>query len=228
MATCAAGHGSATDDYCDVCGAPIAAGTPSEPSPSPSPSASSSGPASASASAEESCAACGAVRVGRFCEECGHDSLKPVVAAPPPGAAREAPVSWHVTVEADRAYFDRVVAQGGPDAGSMAFPEFCPPRRFALTGRRASVGRRSRSRGTFPDVDLVGPPEDPGVSHHHAVLVASGDGWSVVDLGSTNGTTVNGGDEPLRPNVPCPLEPGDRVHVGAWTTITLHRSGGRS
>jgi hypothetical protein len=150
--------------------------------------------------------------------------LNPVVRSGPAPVA--AVVSWHVTVAADRAYFDRVVAAGGPDAGAMAFPEFCPPRRFELHGRQVSIGRRSRSRGIFPGIDLLGPPEDPGVSHHHAVLVASGDGWSVVDLGSTNGTTVNGADEPLPANRPHPLEPGDRVHVGAWTTITLHRSGG--
>lgn len=212
MATCPAGHDSATDDYCDVCGAPLS-------------SASGSSPSAPAPAVEETCAACGAVRVGRFCEECGQDSLNPVVAPARPVVAEA--VSWHVTVEADRAYFERVVAAGGPDAGAMAFPEFCPPRRFGLAGRQVSIGRRSRSRGIFPGIDLVGPPEDPGVSHHHAVLVASGDGWAVVDLDSTNGTTVNEDDTPLRPHRPHPLEPGDRVHVGAWTTITLHRSAGR-
>ncbi|ONI86742.1 phosphopeptide-binding protein [Saccharothrix sp. ALI-22-I] len=215
MATCPAGHDSATDDYCDVCGAPMPDGSPA--------ATSVAAPDATSTVVEETCAACGAVRVGRFCEECGHDSLNPVVAPPP---AVEAPVSWHVTVEADRAYFDRVVAVGGPDAAAMAFPQFCPPRRFELSGRQVSIGRRSRSRGIYPGIDLLGPPEDPGVSHNHALLVASGDGWSVVDLDSTNGTTVNEGDDPLPPNRPHPLEPGDRVHVGAWTTITLHRSDG--
>lgn len=210
MATCPAGHDSATDDYCDVCGAPVRA--------------SAAVPAGAAPPVEGTCAACGAVRVGRFCEECGQDSSSPVVVPARPVAAPR--VSWHVTVKADRAYFDRVVAVGGPDAGGVAFPPFCPPRRFALAGGQVSVGRRSRSRGIFPGIDLVGLPEDPGVSHHHAVLVASGEGWAVVDLGSTNGTTVNEGDTPLPPHRPHPLEPGDRVHVGAWTTITLHRSAG--
>lgn len=221
MATCPAGHDSATDDYCDVCGAPMPGGS----------GRGGSGPVVPAGGVEETCEACGAVRVGRFCEECGQDSLNPVAAPARPAAGGSAggpvvPVSWHVTVEADREYFERVVAVGGPDAGAMAFPRFCPPRRFALSGRQVSIGRRSRSRGIFPEVDLVGPPEDPGVSHHHAVLVASGGGWAVVDVGSTNGTTVNGGDTPVPPNRPHPLEPGDRVHVGAWTTITLHRSGG--
>ncbi|MGH2607720.1 MAG: FHA domain-containing protein [Tepidiformaceae bacterium] len=33
---------------------------------------------------------------------------------------------------------------------------------------------------------------DPSVSGHHASIVRSGDGWRVTDLGSTNGTLVNG------------------------------------
>ncbi|MDU0294244.1 FHA domain-containing protein [Saccharothrix longispora] len=221
MATCPAGHGSATGDSCEVCGAPIAdAGAPAV-------------PATASAVTvgvppvvrDGVCAVCGAPRVGRYCEACGHDALAAVPAVPvsSPAVARAA---WHVTVEADREYFDRVVAAGGPDAESMRFPGFCPPRRFDLAGDQVTIGRRSRSRGIFPGVDLVGPPEDPGVSHHHALLVDSGDGWAVVDLASTNGTTLNGSTEPLPPHVPEPLRPGDRVHVGAWTTITLHRSGG--
>ncbi|MBB5953525.1 hypothetical protein FHS29_000095 [Saccharothrix tamanrassetensis] len=219
MATCPAGHATTTDDYCDVCGAPLeSAGATAVPA----------APAAVASSAEEqTCPACGAVRTGRFCEDCGHDSLAPVpsgLPSTPAAPVPDAPERWHATVEADRDYFERVVAAGGPDAAAVAFPEFCPARRFDLVGPQVTIGRRSRSRGVFPTVDLVGPPEDPGVSHSHALLVSTQDGWSVVDLGSTNGTTVNGAHDPLRPNTPRPLSDGDRVHVGAWTTITLHRS----
>ncbi|MEK8170834.1 FHA domain-containing protein [Streptomyces sp. M19] len=67
-------------------------------------------------------------------------------------------------------------------------------------------------------------PEDPGVSHQHAVLVQQPDGsWAVVDQDSTNGTTINLAEDPIQPFVPVPLQDGDRVHVGAWTTITVRR-----
>jgi hypothetical protein len=46
------------------------------------------------------------------------------------------------------------------------------------------------SVGRADDNDLVLP--DPEVSRHHARLEPDGQGWRAVDLGSTNGTWVNG------------------------------------
>ena len=62
------------------------------------------------------------------------------------------------------------------------------------------------------------------MSHSHALLVVGPDGdWSVVDLASANGTYVNESTEPIEPHVPVPVKEGDRIHVGAWTTLTVHR-----
>jgi pSer/pThr/pTyr-binding forkhead associated (FHA) protein len=94
-----------------------------------------------------------------------------------------------------------------------------------LAGKEISIGRRSRSRGINPDIDLLGPPEDPGVSHLHALLLVQPDGsWSIVDLDSANGVLVNDEQKPLRPNIPRQLTDGDRVYIGAWTRITLRRA----
>ncbi|MGA8114035.1 MAG: FHA domain-containing protein, partial [Actinocatenispora sp.] len=150
----------------------------------------------------------------------------PAAGASAPAAGPTAPepgvVPCRVSVGADREYHQRVQAMGGPDVDAMMFPRFCPERHFELTGQ-ALVGRHSRSRGIDPQIDLTGPPEDPGVSHTHALLVPSPDGtWSVVDLDSSNGTYVNESSEPLPANTATPLRDGDRVHVGAWTTLTFH------
>jgi hypothetical protein len=60
------------------------------------------------------------------------------------------------------------------------------------------------------------------VSHSHALFVAGAGGtWSVVDLDSANGTYLNDATDPLPANQPTPLHSGDRVHVGAWTTLTV-------
>ena len=100
-------------------------------------------------------------------------------------------------VTADRAYYDSVQDAGGPDAAAIGFPGYCPERLFRLTGTEVRVGRRSESRGIHPEIDLTGPPADPGVSRLHVVLVAAPDGtWSVVDPGSANGTLVNGDEIP--------------------------------
>ena len=82
------------------------------------------------------------------------------------------------------------------------------------------IGRRSRGRDLQPDIDLSGPPSDPGVSHLHAVLIAQpGGSWTLVDPGSSNGTRVNG--RPVTVNTPVTVGVGDRIHVGAWTVITI-------
>jgi pSer/pThr/pTyr-binding forkhead associated (FHA) protein len=85
-----------------------------------------------------------------------------------------------------------------------------------------NIGRRSPSRGIAPEIDLSGAPQDPAISHLHAILVRQDDdSYSLVDPGSINGTTLNDNPAPIAPNTPIPLADGDRIHLGAWTTITL-------
>ncbi|WP_051966151.1 FHA domain-containing protein [Kitasatospora mediocidica] len=134
--------------------------------------------------------------------------------------------TWMAVVSADRDYFTDMMARSGPEASGLFFPPYCPERRIPLTGRgQLRIGRRSQHRGTVPEIDLSVPPEDPGASHQHALLAEQPDGsWVLVDQDSTNGTTVNGGAEPIAPHTAVPLNDGDRIHVGAWTTITLHRA----
>jgi FHA domain len=135
-------------------------------------------------------------------------------------AAPGAEAGWAAVVTADRAYYDSVIAAGGPDAASIEFPGYCPERRFRLTGREMRIGRRSVSRGLEPEIDLTGPPADPGVSHLHAVLISEPDGtWAVLDPGSANGTIVNTGE--IVAGVRVPLHDGDRICVGAWTVLTM-------
>ncbi|MFJ3692700.1 FHA domain-containing protein [Streptomyces sp. NPDC090052] len=136
----------------------------------------------------------------------------------------QAPAGWSATIGPDREYFMAMMQRSGPEATGLNLPAYSPEQRLPLTGNQITIGRRRHSTGESPDIDLSVPPEDPGVSHQHAVLVQQPDGsWAVVDQNSTNGTTVNGGEDPIQPYVPIPLEEGDRVHVGAWTTIRIHR-----
>jgi pSer/pThr/pTyr-binding forkhead associated (FHA) protein len=126
-------------------------------------------------------------------------------------------------VGADRAYYERVQAVTGPEGAEVAFPSYCAERRFQLVGNQMRIGRRSVSRGLSPEIDLTGPPADPGISRLHAVLIATPDGsWAVLDPGSANGTLVNGSEIGVGDQVA--LHDGDRINLGAWTAITVHQS----
>ncbi|WP_052310273.1 FHA domain-containing protein, partial [Streptomyces viridochromogenes] len=162
----------------------------------------------------------------------GYGYPQPGATQTPPGPggfpqqpqAPQGPATWTATIGPDRDYFMAMMQRSGPEAAGLNLPAYSPEQQRTLTGNQLTIGRRRHSTGDTPDIDLSVPPEDPGVSHQHAVLVQQPDGnWAVVDQNSTNGTTVNGSDEPIQPFVPVPLHDGDRVHVGAWTTITIRR-----
>jgi len=145
----------------------------------------------------------------------------PVTTPAPSAAPGPSPQpGWTAVVAADRGYFDATMAASGPDAAGIEFPGYCPERRFRLSGPEMRIGRHSASRGIEPEIDLTGPPTDPGVSHLHAVLVLQPDGtWSVIDPGSANGTIVN--DTEIATGVAVPLKHGDRICLGAWTVLTI-------
>ncbi|MGW5618838.1 FHA domain-containing protein [Streptomyces sp. NPDC003877] len=162
----------------------------------------------------------------------GYGYPQPGATQAPPGPggfpqqpqAPQGPATWTATIGPDREYFMAMMQRSGPEAAGLNLPAYSPEQQRTLTGNQITIGRRRHSTGDTPDIDLSTPPEDPGVSHQHAVLVQQPDGsWAVVDQNSTNGTTVNGSEEPIQPFVPVPLQDGDRVHVGAWTTITIRR-----
>ena len=145
-------------------------------------------------------------------------------AAPPQGPPPVVGAGWVVAIAPDREYFMAMMGRSGPEAAGLNLPAYSPEQVLPLANGQIAVGRRRNSTGEAPDVDLGRSPEDPGVSHQHALLVQQQDGsWAVVDQNSTNGTTINLAEDPIQPYVPVPLHEGDRVHVGAWTTLTVRR-----
>ncbi|MFP5318623.1 MAG: FHA domain-containing protein [Acidimicrobiia bacterium] len=87
-----------------------------------------------------------------------------------------------------------------------------PPELFPLDRERITIGR-----GEHNDVAL---PNDRLVSHVHAVIESYGASFTLRDLGSSNGTFVNGqallGERVLRP--------GDEIRVGR-TQVVFRESG---
>ncbi len=76
-------------------------------------------------------------------------------------------------------------------------------KRFAIAAGGAVIGR---SR----ECDIV--LGDANVSRRHAEIRPAGDGWTITDLGSTNGIRVDG--RAVGAGRPQPLAPGARVDVG--------------
>ena len=118
-----------------------------------------------------------------------------------PGAADEAaaPAAGDTTGVLAAAATPETVSGGltlvGPDGTELV-----------LSGDRCTVGRLRTC-----DLQI----SDSTVSREHAAFVKRADGWWVLDLGSTNGTTVNGtrvAEHAVRP--------GDEVTVGD-VTLTL-------
>lgn len=56
-------------------------------------------------------------------------------------------------------------------------------------------------------------------STRHAQIICNGGQLSVMDMKSTNGTYVNG--RRIDPNVPTPLNDGDKVRFGGYTVYIL-------
>ena len=207
MPTCIEGHASVAEDYCDVCGSPM--GSPAAPS-TPAPAA-----------GAKECPACGAPVNGRFCESCGHDSALPEPVPRDPAAR-------------PRSRPGRCGPSSSPPTGSSTNASSPAKAPIRSTSRRTSrnvespcrantamIGRGNRDQGVQPEIDLGIHPADRGVSSQHAVLRIHDSGLTITDIGSTNGTTLNGSDDRLGKGEETPLADGDRIHVGAWTTITV-------
>lgn len=77
----------------------------------------------------------------------------------------------------------------------------------------ATIGRGSPTHSYQPDCNLAPfEAERHGVSRWHAVLVAGHSALHLIDLGSTNGTWVNG--RYLQPGERLPLKKDDRLELG--------------
>jgi len=206
------GSASTDAEFCSECGAamvPAAVDAPAASPPAPS-----DGP--------KLCPVCGEARPGpfaRYCDNCRYDFLskqpfaaeaQPAAAQPaaPPVAAPAMPAAarWDLHASVD-------VSLRRPED---PMPSDLRARIYPLDLADHLIGRRSDSEDIHPEV-TVG---DPGISRRHARILRGADGaLSLLDLGSMNGTRLNGAA--VEPNVATPLADGDQVTLGCWTRLVV-------
>src|SRR5579885_335959 len=175
-------------DYCDGCGAKLAAdasaaaGAAPETPPAAPPEAEK--PAEAAAAEEPKPA------------EAPTGEIKPE-AAKPAEAPAPAPAAAAVPFKAKL----KIVRGGRKD------------QEFPLEDGNNLVGRWDPDTGAFPEVDLDADDPEAKVSRKHALIRIADGKITVEDIGSLNGTYVNRGAR-LQPGSPVELKSGDEIIIG--------------
>jgi hypothetical protein len=200
--TCPRGHLSASDDYCSVCGVR-------------NPAISEFGGVGVDRpvmSGGAVCLVCGVQRDGtdRYCVNCGYDyemgePFVPATAQTTNGYA-PAPAAPSLVLLAS------VNTRRFEEPGAPPPPSDLSERTFILDRHSIVIGREGGSL----DIPIHG---DPYISRRHAEIVWMGSAWGVRDLGSTNGTRVNG--VPLEGSEVKLLAPDDVIELGFFSQLTV-------
>lgn len=141
------------------------------------------------------------------------------VPVPPPTAPSGATPEGHTCARCGRVNKPNArfcAGCGAPLSVAMAAPRLIvisPRSTFEQKIERTPlrIGRRDPRQHHYPELDLA--EHDRGIaSRHHAMIERNGDYYTLTDLGSTNGTLVNG--TPLPPHQKHRLRSGDRIKIG--------------
>lgn len=175
------------------------------------------------------CHNCGAAAEvsGRFCGQCGFN-LRMV---------RDLPNAFPLSAQA----FIPVLSDDGgaaamptlnlaaPPGDRFSFKPLAPPKRAELLHVQTQTLLKLPIRSVIhlgkpndrlpPDVDVSGFPNTEIVSRVHAVLRVEGEAYYVEDMGSANGTYING--SPLNVGAKHRLAPGDRISLGKGDKVTF-------
>jgi len=144
-----------------------------------------------------------------FCGECGASLIAPSRRGTTMSLGQPGPAGDMADEPATTAR-----AAAAPDGPRITLVMMNSWRRIDLEiGDDLLIGRKDNARGIFPDVDLgLDGGYDAGVSRRHAILSYGGGVYRVEDLGSANGTFVNG--QRLDPQSPARLDNGDELKCG--------------
>jgi pSer/pThr/pTyr-binding forkhead associated (FHA) protein len=138
-----------------------------------------------------------------YCTECGAPLIN-IVENQSQSPDPDPPKEFQVNTMSDQPLPKSVVSLHIVDVGQI----------ISLTGRQEfTLGRISGSQSVLPDIDLA-PYEayEKGTSRLHASIKLDGQFVSIIDLGSVNGTYLNG--KPIPVHEPQTLSNGDNISLG--------------
>src|SRR5271167_494251 len=187
-------------DYCDGCGAKLAAGAAAAPAAAPAAAAPEAAPAAAPAESSD--------------------------AAPAPAAGAEAPAAEVPKSEAPTGEIKPEAAPESAPSAPTAAAAGAPfkaklsvvrggrkGQEFPLEEGNNLVGRWDPETGAFPEVDLDADDPEAKISRKHALIRIDAGKITIEDIGSLNGTYVNRGPR-LQPGSPAELKTGDEIIIG--------------
>ena len=175
-------------DYCDGCGAKLAAGAPAAAAPEAAPAA---------APAESTAAAPAAETASAEAPK----SDAPTGEIKPEAAPESAPAT---TAAAGAPFKAKLLIVRGSLRKNQEFP---------LEEGKNLIGRWDPETGSFPEVDLDADDPEAKISRKHALILIEGGKITIEDIGSLNGTYVNRQPR-LAPGSPAEIKSGDEVIIG--------------
>ncbi|MGD0671610.1 MAG: FHA domain-containing protein [Candidatus Binatus sp.] len=189
-------------DYCDGCGAKLAAGA--------------AGTAAAAPAAAPAAAAPEAAPAATPAESGGADAAPAAEAATAEAPKSEAPTG---EIKPEAAPESAPPAPAAAAAGAPFKAKLSVVRggrkgqEFPLEDGNNLVGRWDPETGSFPEVDLDADDPEAKISRKHALIRIDGGKITIEDIGSLNGTYVNRQPR-LSPGSPAELKSGDEVIIG--------------
>lgn len=220
MMCIACGQESTDSDFCSECGVKIETSNSSPPT-----------------NDTMTCPDCTEIRQSdtiKYCENCGYDfiNMKSYNAPPAEVFQEEIPIQESPIIIQPNA--DPIIPELTPTDSHMKWelhykvdlslrregdPE--PPkdqrdRTFPILFEDNLIGRRSDSKGIHPEIVI----DDTGISRKHAIIKKHINGTlHIMDLGSLNGTEVNGQMIPV--NIAVKLKNSDQIVMGNWSRFTV-------
>jgi hypothetical protein len=154
-----------------------------------------------------------------FCSECGAQLIFPT--GVPTGSIRPTTAGLHPPTEN---------VPANPPAPALA-ADALVTLNIISTGdiipvmgtKEVTLGRVSEGQPIIPDIDLTPyKAYEAGVSRMHASVRSLDDQVMVTDLGSANGTRING--RQISPHIPYPIKHGDILTLGKFKIQILLRN----